>query len=508
MDSSALALDTFYLRCLSDHSVRIKLKGYTDTLGSLDFNERLAAKRIATVMSNLNAKGFPKKQVSIEQMGEVATAAGEEWQNRRVQIVIEDAPDMYEQMLGEDYRTQYIKFRNTQDTILVGAEGTSLILPKMAFVNPEGAAVKNVTIELKEYYKLEDLALSNLSTVTTNGQLMETNGTFYVRAFDENGNPCKLAKGKSIDVKIPNVRDASKMKLYKGKKEGSTIKWKRKSERDPLKYGVIRANYSYVQKRKRYTSERAMALLEAHLKKNLEFPENALNNNRCGRVKVEFYIDSDGNLESPSIRGRGLPGAINKHVLKTFREAPKLHASYFSDKRALSFKYSITLKFLTERCFRKFNRSKREVLSWSWQSLQPAAYWNTLRDSITVQNASSLLYRTAGLGWHNCDRLISLQRETKVFEFKRKHEANVNFKILMPQERVVVNGVFSRGEWGFSNVLVDGKAWLLGMKYTDGQSFISKTPIDLTKDVFTHEPFVAMSPEKMKKEIRKLQRSQ
>lgn len=507
LDSSATALDSFYQLHLKDHSARIQLRGYSDTIGRLSFNQVLTDRRIQTVVDYFSQKGFPTEQIQTEHMGEVATAVGQEWQNRRVEILLEEKPDMYEQMLGKDHRTQVIEFSNTNDTILMGAEGTEVIVPKNAFVDSKGNRVKQVTLELKEYYKVEDIVLSNLSTITTDGQLMETNGMFYIKAYDKNGNPCKLVGGKSIDVKIPEVRDATNMNLYKGKKVNGVTKWKRKSERKPFKYGVIRTKYSFIQKRKRYTSQRAIALLDAHLKQHLIFPENALNNNRCGRVKVEFYIDSEGNLVNPSIKGRGIPGAINKHVMKTLRETPRLHASHLRDNRALSFKYSIVLKFVTQRCFRDFNNSNREVLSLNWATLEPKAYWDKQRDAVRAQNISQVMYRTGGLGWHNCDALVGRQNELVSMPVAQRYKINTDFKLLMVDLQIILSDEYQRNTLMFSNVLPTGKAWLLGIKYEDGQTFFSKTPVDLAVECPQPEPFRKVSIEELKTEISELRRT-
>ena len=504
LDSSALSLDTFYKNCLSDHSSRILLQGYTDTLGSQLFNERLASKRIETVMAYLRSKEFPEKQISVEQMGEVVTAVGEEWQNRRVQIVIKGATDMYEQMLGKDHKLQLIEFRNNNDTVINGTEGTVLVIPKDAFVDTRGKPIENITLELKEYYKLEDIALSNLSTITTDGQLMETNGMFYMMAYDRDGNRAKLAPGKSIDAMVPDVRDAVNMKIYKGRKERNSIKWKAKSGRAPMKYGVVRTKYSYVQRRKSITSLRAIAMLDAYLQNTLKFPENAVTNNRCGAVKLEFYLDSDGNIVKPIIRGRGIPGSINRHVLKTIKNAPKLCPSHLREKRALSFKYSLVLKFVTEKCSRQFKRLNKETLSFNWMNLEPKSFWGMLRDSTATQESGAVLYRTFGGGNHNIDKLVNSVNGFRNKSFPSPQRTNSDFKLLMNQGRVVLRGQYSRGYWNFENTLPRGKAWLLGVQYKEGQAYISTTPIDLAKESPKPLPFRAVTVEELKREIREL----
>lgn len=502
LDSSAQALESFYKNHLSDHTAKLKLEGYSDTVGRQQFNQQLTADRIATVVAFLSEKGYPEELVQVSYMGEVPTEEGEEWKNRRVHMIVEAGPDLYEKMLGVDHNVQTMQFRNNRDTILKGAEGTSLILPKQAFIDKNGNTVKEVTIKLQEYYKLEDIVLSKLNTLTTDGQLMETNGMLNIKAYDKDGNRLKLASGKSIDLTIPEVSDVSKMKIYRGKKSGKSINWVRRSEAEPLKYGVLRTKYTYVQKRKRITSQRAIAILDAYLKKNLRYPENAVNNNRCGRVKVEFYIDADGNLVSPTIKGRGLPEAINKHVMQVMKGAPKLHPSYFKDKRALKFKYSFILKFYTERCFRKFNTRKYEVMQMNWVDLQPTAYWQGIKDAQTLRNASNVLFRASGLGMHNIDQINRMPQSN--FSFTRNREHGTVFKLVMLEGRIVLNGKQSGGRWDFKQALSQGDAWLVGLKYKDDQAYFIKKKVDLAKRCPDIGDFKAMSNEEIRKEVRML----
>ncbi len=77
---------------------RLEVTGYTDTVGSDDYNMRLSRRRAESVSAELQAKGVPASEIAVYAMGKhdllVPTADGvREPQNRRVQIVYSGGPN-------------------------------------------------------------------------------------------------------------------------------------------------------------------------------------------------------------------------------------------------------------------------------------------------------------------------------------------------------------------------------------------------------------------------------
>jgi hypothetical protein len=130
--------------------------------------------------------------------------------------------------------SQLFEIDPNKDTILVGKEGTIIYLDAGALQTN-----KNVEIELKEYYSLDDYVKSGLQT-SSNGQMIETGGTIYLNAREKGTkktvgvNPSKgigldFTLGKDDDemqifVKDPNSRETVNWILPNSKKRKG--KWK------------------------------------------------------------------------------------------------------------------------------------------------------------------------------------------------------------------------------------------------------------------------------------------
>jgi outer membrane protein OmpA-like peptidoglycan-associated protein len=96
-------------QALKDNSnMRVKIEGYTDSVGSDSYNESLSERRAQTVVDALQMRGVPESRLSAEGLGKAYpvatndTQAGRQ-QNRRVEIVFSDESGRFAQ--GEATRS-------------------------------------------------------------------------------------------------------------------------------------------------------------------------------------------------------------------------------------------------------------------------------------------------------------------------------------------------------------------------------------------------------------------
>jgi hypothetical protein len=105
---------------------------------------------------------------------------------------------------------------NNKDTILIGKEGTALLIPANTFT----ASKRKVSVELKEYYSYEDIITNRLST-TSNGELLITGGMIHISAQSD-GKEVKLRSNKSIRWFIPHKDDSlNGMNLFTGEEKNN-----------------------------------------------------------------------------------------------------------------------------------------------------------------------------------------------------------------------------------------------------------------------------------------------
>ena len=94
---------------------------------------------------------------------------------------------------------------NSATTIfLQGAKGSRFSFPSNAFVTMNNQPVSGeVSIEIKEILKPQEMILSNMPTVS-DGRPLESGGQFFIRVT-KNNEELKLAPGKQVQVTVQNV---------------------------------------------------------------------------------------------------------------------------------------------------------------------------------------------------------------------------------------------------------------------------------------------------------------
>lgn len=116
-------------------------------------------------------------------------------------------------------KKQIIEFELVNDTVLVGREGTKIFVQKNMFKNYNGGLV---ALELTEYFKIEEIILNSIETVTNDNQLLETSGVLYVN-FKENGEQLVLKDNAKYRIEVPkNIK--KKSAIYYNNND-SVFKW-------------------------------------------------------------------------------------------------------------------------------------------------------------------------------------------------------------------------------------------------------------------------------------------
>ena len=95
-------------------------------------------------------------------------------------------------------KKQIIEFELVNDTVLVGREGTKIFVQKNMFKNYNGGLV---TLELTEYFDIEEIILNSIETVTND------NGEYFVQLNGEYRNQSRYVRVKQVNLTTPNYLD-------------------------------------------------------------------------------------------------------------------------------------------------------------------------------------------------------------------------------------------------------------------------------------------------------------
>ena len=104
-----------------------------------------------------------------------------------------------------------------RDTLLLGAQGTQVLVPAHAWNLPDSTA--EVRLALREFYTPADIILAGLST-TSGTQLLETGGMVHLVATVK-GQPVDLLPNRPVLLRFPTRRAQPDMQLFEGVKQGA-----------------------------------------------------------------------------------------------------------------------------------------------------------------------------------------------------------------------------------------------------------------------------------------------
>lgn len=205
----------------------LTLNGYTDSIGTNNYNLHLSTKRVKSVQSYLLKNGIKYIILQTAAKGELNNKNDLSF-NRRVSLTIEK--DLSKIRSFTDLKSkiqpekQSFKLLNKRDTIVTCAMGTLLKIPAYAFVNKNNQLVDSVELTVQEFYSTEDFFSSNLSTSTTENQLIETQGMVKISA--KKGNiPLQLRD--TLDLYFPAQNQRKDYETFWGEKDKDmTVKWK------------------------------------------------------------------------------------------------------------------------------------------------------------------------------------------------------------------------------------------------------------------------------------------
>ena len=346
---------------------------------------------------------------------------------------------------------QVFEVRPGRDTVLLGQQGTRLVIPGRAFDVPAGGGP--VTLTMREFYSTADIVLAGLGT-RAGLAVLETGGMLHLYAA-ANGQTVHLRAGMQLLVQLPTQQLQPGMMLYEGvNADASHAPDWQLAGTSALAPGLSAANpaanrpalaewvklhppksprWPYFEKDKQLLKEYARQLPnskadQARLRRKRiiakeeqqELKELSRLNHTAIRhaLMVDVVVDSAGVLqESVLTQGDSVLGA---KVLAFVRQLPTQRpASFISPlphgRRTTSLARG-TFSVL-------YTRSGKQLVGFSWllmdkQLQQEMAKEAQRRRAVFAQQFSSastpltlaggLYYELAagGLGWINCDRLL------------------------------------------------------------------------------------------------------
>lgn len=156
-----------------------------------------------------------------------------------------------------------------RDTLLVGAQGTQVLVPAGTFDLPLGAG--SIRLTLQEFYTPADMVLAGLSTMA-GPNLLETGGMLRLEAT-AGGQPVALRPGRQLLLRLPTRQPQADMQLFEGVAHGTSgaLDWQLPSVQ-PTSSSQRKARQAAATRRSRTQSSKTDTLAKPHVR--MQWPEN------------------------------------------------------------------------------------------------------------------------------------------------------------------------------------------------------------------------------------------
>ena len=228
----------------------IEISGHTDSKGSIDYNIDLANRRkdnvkvlipklvLDVLIENSFGELRPFKNADYEDNKKIQN-------NRRVEVLIKFKCDKViiknihnltqkekDQIQLEEIKASFspqpntFEITNFEEQKIETPNGTLLIIPSQSFVRNDGSSPDKVYIYITEFYDILSIISSDLTTYTSNGELLETAGMVNLKATDKDGNLLELSNPLVIGFPYQKgTLSKDGMQLYDGQKTDNGITW-------------------------------------------------------------------------------------------------------------------------------------------------------------------------------------------------------------------------------------------------------------------------------------------
>ncbi|SEP34351.1 TonB family C-terminal domain-containing protein [Flavobacterium sp. CF108] len=385
--------------------------------------------------------------------------------------------------LKNDKKPQYFLINNNKDTTIVCAEKTKITISANSFIvsKTQKEVSGQIKISVKEYYSISDILLGRLST-TSNGKLLETGGMLDINAVS-GLEKCDLKKGKSIEIEMPKKKEKERMQLFNGKRTNDQVNWQ-------LAEVSINLNkvYSKVDEMPVYPG--GNQVLYKTLGNNIILPDEIIS----GRVTSTFVVDKEGNVTNIKII-KGLSKEVDEAVVKAFKKLSKFIPGKVNG-IPVNVQYSLPVNIHSDEDGNNGYLSSTSNSSGSG---------NYEVKKTKAEEFGSYLFKSAKLGFINCDRFLDYDESSKIdYVINFKNDSNTSVSIIFHSIKSVMTGYSNGDNVSFNNIPSGEKITIFAIKYVDNKPYLATQETGTSQQKLNNLAFEEVTPEKLKQEIKKL----
>lgn len=198
----------------------------------------------------------------------------------------------------KEQNVQTFEINTSKQQIIKGKQGTIVTFPADCFGKVSG----KVKIELIECYSIQEMLLHGLSTQTTDGMLLESDGMIYLNALNEKGDLLEI-KNRKVKVQMPTKQKKTDIEIFEGAENSNRITWNLSTEKLIVENGAILKN-QYTKEKNEFTQikndnllyqnqpkpEQTQIVIDKQIK-NENLVNYVFNISKLGWINCDRYIE-------------------------------------------------------------------------------------------------------------------------------------------------------------------------------------------------------------------------
>ncbi|WP_375434653.1 energy transducer TonB [uncultured Hymenobacter sp.] len=356
--------------------------------------------------------------------------------------------------------SEYFQIDPSKAAEVRGRTGTVLRLAANTLVDAnQRPATGPVWVELKECYTPAEMVLTNLTTLTTDAEPLQTAGMVLVRATAA-GQPLQVATGRTMRLEMLALQGKllSNMSLYYG--QGATpVRWVAAPEAaTPASLETI------------FTDASPMPTYGSgpvDINRLVRYPHEALVSQTQGVVFASFVVDESGRVQKPHIL-RGLGHGCDEEVLRVLRQTS---GHWTPGQRAGEFvkvKMVLPIRFSFQPGQLSTDTTRLNLTASTAPSSEPIA---TTEEPAEATPIDRYVFHCSQLGWLNIDRPLSGSSTTLVAA--TPDESTTVRLVVLGATPAVLAGEAVEGGYQFSKLPAGRRAVVVGLRYQGGVPYLA-----------------------------------
>jgi TonB family protein len=426
-----------------------------------------------------------------------------------------------------DKTPQLFFIQANRDTTIICKEGTSIKIKANTLISERtGNEISGkVQLAVKEYYKLSDIILSNLTT-TSGNKILETGGMLHLAATADSEN-CMIKQGCNIEIGFPYSDKKEDMKLFNGTWTNDKIDWEltntaqdtiRVFEKVPEE--ALEPAWIIVEEPAEYPGGYEMS--RKYIEENAQYPFLALKDKIEGTVYVQFTIDKDGNVRDIKVL-RGLGNILDKVSVYIISKMPVWKPAKqggrpvnqqfvwpinFALRDTVFTKEEILQSKALDEKIKDIKVNNRRSNSISNNEDLRAEFEKKVNDDslkeTTVSDVNRYVFSASRLGWINCDRFSKYSSNRTNYSIRIDQADQAIVTLIFQRFKSILPGYVESNRIVFTNVPIGEKVMIVAVKMVNNKLFLAVKETEISNKVETDLDFKPISMALLKKEIEKL----